>query len=170
MQNQDLIIDALEHNKNVFQELLQKLPEQVQTWRPAPEKWSLLEVVCHLHDEEREDFRARVRHTLESPTDPMPPIDPTGWVTERLYSEQNFDDMLDRFLQERDASIQWLRSLSKPNWNNTYEHPKFGSMSAHLFLSNWLAHDYLHIRQIIGLKFGWLKEISGEELDYAGPW
>ena len=28
--------------------------------KPQPESWSILEVVCHLLDEEREDFRQRL--------------------------------------------------------------------------------------------------------------
>jgi hypothetical protein len=43
-------------------------------------------------------------------------------------------------------------------------------MSARLFLHNWLAHDYLHIRQINRLKFAYLKAHSDISLDYAGAW
>jgi hypothetical protein len=43
-------------------------------------------------------------------------------------------------------------------------------MTAMLFLSNWLAHDYLHIRQIIKLKFDYLEKMTGEGLSYAGDW
>ena len=80
-------------------------------WKPAPEKWCLLEVICHLHDEEREDFRARVNHTLVTPDSPLPSIDPTGWVTSRSYMEQDFHEMKKKFLAERRSSIEWLRAL-----------------------------------------------------------
>ena len=78
--------------------------------------------------------------------------------------------MLERFLNEREESIQWLETLTNPPWDNAHLHPKLGPMSASLFLNNWLAHDYLHIRQITKLKYDRLKAISGENLDYAGNW
>ena len=66
--------------------------------------------------------------------------------------------------------MEWLMNLDNPQWDNYYEHPKFGKMSAKLFFTNWLAHDYLHIRQILKLKFDYLKFISKEDLNYAGNW
>ncbi|MCF8266163.1 MAG: hypothetical protein K9I99_16810, partial [Melioribacteraceae bacterium] len=91
-------------------------------------------------------------------------------VEKRNYFEQDFDIKLNEFLTEREDSIQWLKSLKNPDLAQFYNHPKFGKMSGKLFLSNWLAHDYLHIRQITGVKFFYLKHISGETLDYAGNW
>src|SRR5664280_710564 len=59
--------------------------EQVR-WKPDPKAWSILEVINHLYDEERADFRVRVDMTLQQATEPWPPINPEGWVTERLYN------------------------------------------------------------------------------------
>jgi hypothetical protein len=39
-----------------------------------------------------------------------------------------------------------------------------------MIFANWLAHDYLHIRQILRLKYEYLKSISEEDLSYAGEW
>lgn len=164
------IINSLEKNKPVFQSLLAETGKEMLTWKPTPEKWCLLEIVCHLYDEEREDFRARVKHTLENPAEELTPIDPAGWVLSRKYMEWHFEETVKKFLDEREKSVQWLNTLENPQWKNAYRHPKFGSMSAEMFLSNWLAHDYLHMRQIIKLKFDYLKEVSGEKLNYAGEW
>lgn len=164
------IVNQLEQNKRVFETLLAATPAEEQHWKAAPDKWSLLEIVCHLYDEEREDFRARVRHTLTMPEEEMPPIDPAGWVTSRNYAAQDFETMLSKFLEERALSVSWLRALQNPNWESTYQHPKFGPMSAKFFLSNWLAHDFLHIRQIVKLRYDQLGQRSGESLVYAGNW
>ena len=139
-------------------------------WKPQPDKWCLLEVICHLCDEEREDFRARVKHILFTPGDEMKSINPTGWVLERKYLEQSFDEKMSEFIMERKSSVTWLRSLKDVSWNNIYHHPKLGAMTANMVLANWLAHDYLHIRQIAGLKHGYLAGISGQDLSYAGNW
>lgn len=163
--NQELI-----RNKFVFKELLSGLSEEEYLWKQNPDKWCLLEIICHLYDEEREDFRTRTKQVLESPEIPLPKIDPVGWVKERNYLHQNFSQKLNAFLSEREQSIKWLDSLENPNWGNTHNHPKLGKMTAKLFLSNWLAHDYLHIRQITRLKFDYLKFKSGGDLSYAGNW
>jgi hypothetical protein len=73
-------------------------------------------------------------------------------------------------LAEREQSVKWLQSLTNPKWDNVHEHSKFGKMTAKMFLSNWLAHDYLHIRQITKLKYDYLKQLTNEDLDYAGNW
>ncbi len=164
------IIKELSANKSVFHELLKEKHQEEYSWKQAPEKWCLLEIICHLYDEEREDFRARTKHVLETPASPLPSIDPVGWVKERKYMEQDYDTKLNSFLAEREESVKWLKSLQHPKWDNAYQHPKFGAMTAKMFLSNWLAHDYLHFRQITKLKYDFVKHISGEQLDYAGTW
>lgn len=167
---QKLIFNELHRNKDVFNYLLNDLSEEEYSWSQEDGKWCLLEIVCHLYDEEREDFRMRVKCVLENPDIPPPPFDPIAWVTERNYMSQDYKQVLEKFLDEREESVMWLNSIINPSWDNTYNHPKIGPMGANLFLSNWLAHDFLHIRQIIKLKFDYLKEISGEPLKYAGNW
>ena len=47
-----IIIQSLENNIAVFNSILSGASEKLQVWRAAPEKWNLLEIVCHLYDEE----------------------------------------------------------------------------------------------------------------------
>lgn len=166
----DYLIEQLQKNKSVFNDLLKDVDENMFLWKQSSEKWSLLEIVCHLHDEEREDFRFRTQWVLEKPLETPPNFNPVIWVTERKYMEQYYHPMLKRFIEERDQSIKWLKTLNNPNWENYYEHPKKGKLTAKFFLTNWLAHDYLHFRQITKLKFDYLKLRSGENIDYAGTW
>ena len=168
--NQPIAIKALAANANTFKAMLSGVPKEIHLWKPAPDKWCLLEIACHLFDEEREDFRLRVKHALFTPELPLSPINPQGWVTERKYMEEDYEKKVTSFLAERAGSVKWLESLSNPNWKSAHQHPKFGAMSAELFLANWLAHDYLHFRQITRTKYLYLKGHSGILLDYAGEW
>lgn len=164
------IIRHLETNRGVFQSLLSDKEEDEYRWKPDEKSWSLLEIVCHPYDEEREDFRARVKNTLFTPHLQPSSIDPPGWVISRKYAEQDYKERLAAFLSERNDSIEWLKSLQNPVWENTYHHPALGAMTANMFLVNWLAHDYHHIRQINRRLYEYLKNRSGENLSYAGDW
>lgn len=165
-----LIITELERNKDVFRHLFQGLTKAWYTYEITPGKWNLLQILCHLHDEEKEDFRTRVNCVLHQPERPLTPIDPIEWVSSRDYAGQDYEKMLKLFLEERQSSVDWLKNLKSPKWENVHLHPKFGSMRADFFLANWLEHDYLHIRQILNVKHHYLKQISGQELNYAGEW
>lgn len=162
--------NQLAANGDTFSALFEHCSDDFVHWKPHPDKWSLLEVTCHLYDEEREDFRARVNHILETPSEPMPPIHPQQWVTERHYAERDFREVAGLFLSERKNSLDWLNNLKDPKWGNAYIHPKVGPLSAQMILANWVAHDHLHIRQIIKLKYDYLQFVSGEDLNYAGTW
>ncbi|MBI2966977.1 MAG: DinB family protein [Bacteroidetes bacterium] len=168
--NPDFTISNLSCNSDVFRTLFSDVSEQEYLWKPPPNKWCLLEIVCHLYDEEREDFRARVKHVLENPELPMASIDPVNWVTKRKYIERNYSEMIEKFLEERKQSVVWLKSLKEPKWENTYNHTQIGTMTAYSFLNNWLAHDYFHFRQIVRTKYRYLQQVTGDKLIYAGEW
>ncbi|MCL6267987.1 DinB family protein [Flagellimonas myxillae] len=164
------IINGLEANGGVFRETLTGFPSDMLLWKSDPKGWCLLEIICHLVDEEKFDFRMRVKHALETPTEPLIPFDPIGLMTKHKYLEQDFDRSLQEFLEERKQSIAWLQSLDSPNWDSALDHPSLGRITAASFLYNWLAHDYHHIRQINNLKHAYLKLNSGDSLTYAGKW
>ena len=56
--------------------------------RPAPSEWAPVEIVCHLRDEETEDFGARVR-VIAKRGKRFTPIDPERWAVERRYLEDD---------------------------------------------------------------------------------
>ena len=168
--NQEWVIRSLEKNKEVFHSLLAGIDIQFQQWRPAADKWNMQEILCHLLDEEIFDFKARVKHTLETPGDPMASINPVGWVLEKNYAGWNYQDTLEKFMQERLQSVAYLQNLKNINGQSVHQHPQLGAMSAENFLFNWLAHDYLHIRQINRYYYLFFKEQSEMDLSYAGNW
>ena len=144
----DQVIKGLKRNKGVFAALLENRTEEEYRFKPSQQQWCMLEVICHLLDEEREDFRTRVKLILANPEQELPKFNPLDWVHERNYLDQNFRIILERFIEEREVSIAWLTNLHNPNWENAYNHPKLGPLTAEFFLTNWLAHDYIHIQQI----------------------
>ncbi len=140
-------------------------------WKEAADIWSILEVVRHLLDEEREDFRARLDLTLHRPDADWPSIDPAVWPNERRYNEQPFADTLARFVAERAHSIDWLRSLRAPEWEREHRHPRFGSIAAGSLLTAWVTHDYLHLRQIARIRHLYTAQLGAPfDGSYAGAW
>lgn len=102
--NIPFIIRQLEIHQNVFTQILTIDNSFDVYWKPETSKWCLLEIACHLLDEEIFDFRSRVQHTLENPHLKMPPIDPVGWVNSKKYLEQDYSNVVQKLLEERNHS------------------------------------------------------------------
>jgi len=161
----------LEQNAAAIVALTQGVTTEQARWKPTPEEWSLLEVICHLHDEERQDFRQRLDLTLHHPETEWPPIHPSLWVTERIYNQRDLPEMVATFTHERDRSLAWLDTLSYPDWSAYHTHPVAGKMTAGDVLGAWVAHDHLHIRQLNQLHWQWLAtQVAPLSLEYAGGW
>lgn len=151
--------------------LLASIDESQAQWRPAPDKWSILDVINHLADEERTDFRQRLDLTLHSPGQEWPGIDPDRTVAEPRYRERSLREGLEDFVAERETSLAWLKELDVPDWNIAYSHPVYGPIHAGTLLLSWVGHDLLHIRQITRLRWEYLQSGVGEyTLLYAGEW
>jgi uncharacterized damage-inducible protein DinB len=158
-------------NLETIQSLVTGVSEEQIRWKPSPKGWSILEVVNHLYDEERGDFRKRLDYLLHRPGEAWPPIDTEGWAIEREYNKKDPEDSLEQFRLERQQSLSWLQGLGEIDWDQFHEHPKLGKMRAGDLLASWLAHDYLHMRQLVGLHHAYGVEL-GKPYDtaYAGGW
>jgi len=158
----------MRYHAQAIRELTQGISEDQGRWKPDTDSWSILEVINHLYDEEREDFRVRLDYILNHPDKPFPPIDPQGWVTERTYNKRSLPQSTNNFIQERQKSLDWLNSLDKPDWNTTYT-SQFGEIRAGDMFAAWVAHDLLHLRQIIELHYNYTYHITKPySTGYAG--
>lgn len=169
--NLSYYLDRLTHQAEAIARLVENVDEVQARWKPSPEEWSILEVINHLCDEEVEDFRLRLQITLRDPQEAWPANDPVRKVTERRYNERDLGDSLENFLDERTVSLEWLRSLDEPNWNNTHVIPNIGQLSAGDLLVSWVAHDLLHLRQLVELHFHHQRQLAQpHSVAYAGDW
>lgn len=168
--NPDQLFAQMAGNADRIHSLTIAVSQEQGRWKPNSGTWSILEVITHLYDEEREDFRVRLDIILHHPDQPWPQIDPTGWVTERKYNQRDLSQSTTNFLQERKKSLAWLKGLSTPDWQAAVAAP-FGQIKAGDMFAAWVAHDLLHIRQLVELHWSYtLRSVQPFKVEYAGEW
>ena len=167
----EFCLAQMSQNAASIQQLVEGVGADQARWRPDKKSWSILEVVTHLYDEEREDFRARLDLILHRPADSWPPIDPNGWVTKRSYNDRDLGMSLIGFLQERQNSLEWLRQLRNPDWAQTSTAPWGDPLSAGDMFTSWVTHDILHLRQLVELQYAYATtHLAPNSGRYAGEW
>lgn len=157
-------------NRDRVAGLARGISEDQARWKPNEESWSTLEVICHLADEEEFDFPYRLQIILEKTEKDWPEIDPVGWFTEHNYHEADLFETLNRFVGLRNEALAWLDSVDNPDWETSYQ-ASFGEISAGDMFAAWVAHDLLHMRQLIELQRFYLEDKAKPyRLDYGGEW
>jgi hypothetical protein len=153
----------------VLEGLLAGLDETDAHTRPASGEWSPVEILCHLRDEETEDFGARLR-VIVAGAGEFAPIDPEGWAVERRYRETNLSDVLEALRARRQASLDLLASVSPETLRASRPHKRLGRLSGQDILAAWVAHDRIHLAQLAGtLARIWALRWAPLLAEYAGP-
>lgn len=166
----DRFLSQMAANAQRIRALAEGVADAQARWKPDPDSWSILEVVSHLLDEEKEDFRVFLDYTLHRRGETRPKIAPGEWVTERKYNEQDPAATLQAFLAARESSLDWLRGLASPDWEVTYEAP-WGTIRAGDIFAAWVAHDLLHLRQLVRLHWAHTaRNVEPYKTEYAGDW
>ncbi len=160
----------LQNSTEMIRALLAGITQAQASVKPDEKTWSILEVTCHLYDEEREDFREHLDFILHRQNEVWHVIDTQGWVIQRKYNEQNFAEMQEKFFVEREKSFAWLNGLRNPDWEKTYT-TEYRTINAGEMFACWVAHDNLHIRQLVELRRRHIEMITQPySLEYAGDW
>jgi len=165
------IIRQLTGNGETLRALVQTISEEQAQWKPDPETWCMKEVIEHVYNEERIDFRKHLKEMLNDPPQPW-----GEFRHEEYVSVEGCRQALEGFLKEREASIAWLKALGSPDWD-IKSTAAFGPLSEKITLCagdvlvSWVAHDFLHIRQMNALLYAWnAKQAAPYSVDYAGGW
>lgn len=132
---------------------LKGVPKKVLLWVPAPGKWSILEIVCHLRDMEKEAYLARYRRILEEETPSLPDIDGDILSLERDYRSQKLAEVLRDWTRLRRESLAVLRTVKGDQWTRRGVHETAGPLSMEDFLRRHaVGNDQAHLGQIDAIK------------------
>ena len=150
-------------NARRIRALVEGVSEEQARLKPDPDSWSILEVVNHLLNVEETDFRPFLDLALRQSGEPRPKI-----ATQA--NERGLSESLQGLVAAREASLAWLRSLTPPDWEATYNAP-WGPIKAGDIFAAWIAHDILHMRQLVKLHWAYTTRLlEPYSTDYAGDW
>lgn len=149
--------------------LLSDLDDAFWRARPAPKEWSALEIVCHLRDEELEDFGARVR-VIATGGVSFGPIDPERWAVERRYGDDEPRAALGLLKDRRASNLGFLATIDPKRLEHDVDLPRAGRLTGLDLLAAWVTHDRLHVAQLVAtLARGGANRWAPLRTEYAGP-
>lgn len=143
--NLDWIRSVLDTTVARWENLAEKVPEDLLSRRPAPGEWSATECLQHLVDTERHVFPVRTRYFLEG-RDSFPNFDPdeegSGPQTDVTVAA-----LLREFATMRADSVNLLSTVEEPDLNRRATHGELGPVTLGEMLNEWAAHDLMHTVQ-----------------------
>lgn len=115
--------------------------------KPAPDKWSAKEIICHLADCEL-TYGFRYRKIIAEPAPALVPFDQEAWAKNLQYQAQPLKPALAMFAALRNGHVSLLKSLPPEIWDKTGQHPDYGALTLGQIVSHLVQHDLNHIAQV----------------------
>jgi hypothetical protein len=117
------------------------------TKRPAPDKWSVAEIIGHIADTEIvQSFRLRL--ILGSNGTPIQGFDQDAWAGFSHYEKQDTGHSLQAFRLSRERNVQLLKKIPAGMWDNFGMHSERGKETIMRVTEMMAGHDINHVRQI----------------------
>lgn len=115
--------------------------------RPAPDKWSVNEILAHLAEAEIVgSFRMRL--ILGAPGTPIVAFDQDVWVISGHYEKRDPRKSLEQFRILREANLALLKSLTPEQWKHFGMHSERGQETIEHTVRMFAGHDINHLQQV----------------------
>ena len=136
-----------------LERLIKGVPTSKLRKRPAPEKWSVSEILAHLADAEIVgSFRMRL--VLGAPGTPIAAFDQDAWVTSGHYEKRDPRKSLEQFRMLRETNLALLKSLTPEQWKHYGMHSERGQETIERIVQMFAGHDINHLLQIEAILAG----------------
>jgi hypothetical protein len=112
---------------------------------PAPGKWSVREILCHLADCEVV-FAFRLRQALAQDRHVIQPFDQDDWAA--TYARYDAHTALATFSAVRQWNLALIAGLAAEDLNKPLNHPERGDMTLRTVIETMGGHDLNHLRQV----------------------
>ena len=140
--------DVIAATAGKLKDIAANLSDEQLNRTPAPGKWSIREVMCHLADCEIV-FAFRIRQALAEPHHVIQPFDQDIWA--KPYSGYTTQAALAVFKAVRDWNVALVRSLPADAFSKPITHPERGTMTLQTVIETMGGHDVNHLKQIEGI-------------------
>jgi len=154
-------LEILEATPTILRGLMSELSEEEARWKPAPDRFSVAEVLAHLSHSEGHCYRARLDRFLREERPELEPDDAQMYLA--LYRDADPEEEFAHFEDQRDANLEYLRGLPGAVGGRFALHREAGEITLVQMLHEWALHDLGHIRQVAELAR------AGKYLAGAGP-
>ena len=145
-------IDLIESGPAMIQAAVAGLASDALDYKPAPDKWSIREIVAHLADVEI-IYGYRMRQMMADDKPVIAPIDQDAWAAKLRYAEADLGELLDRHRIERRGNVRLLRQLKADDLKRGAFHPERNRIVTIEDLIGMMAgHEPNHHAQIERLK------------------
>lgn len=129
-------------------------------YRPAPDQWSVRQIVAHLSDSEIGGaFRFRRVVAEDNPT--IEAYDQNAWAERLDYGKRKYSASLESFRRIRAENYDLLKDLPPEAFERTAQHTKRGAMTLLELLRIYVAHPEKHAVQIRRVRDAWKAAKSG---------
>jgi uncharacterized damage-inducible protein DinB len=140
--------DVLEMTAVTIARLIRSSDDAQLTRTPAPGKWSIRDILCHLADCEI-TFAFRLRQTVAEPHHIIQPFDQGVWGAP--YAKLDAREALDAFTAFRRWDMLFIRAVGTAAEAKAVMHPERGEMTFRTIVETMAGHDINHLRQIENL-------------------
>jgi hypothetical protein len=142
-------LELLEATPAVLRGLISEISEDDARWKPAPDRFSIAEVLAHLSHSEGHCYGARVDRFL---AEQMPEFEPDdAQMHLDLYSNADAEKEIGHFEDQRKTNVELLRGLPAAAGDRKALHREAGEITLSQMLHEWALHDLGHIRQVAEL-------------------
>jgi uncharacterized damage-inducible protein DinB len=128
-----------------LENLLQSPAPEKLTLSPAPGKWSVRDILCHLADCEVV-FAFRLRQALAEDHHVIQPFDQDHWAA--TYGAYDARMALAAFSAVRQWNLAFIKGLNPGDFNKLLNHPERGDMTLQVVVETMAGHDLNHLRQV----------------------
>jgi len=128
------------------------LSPEVLHYKPAPEKWSILEILGHLVDIETV-YAYRLRQMLADEKPVIAPMDQDAWARNLGYMEVPAPELVALYGLNRHHSLRLLRRLKPADLEKSAYHPELQKqVTVGRIVEQMSGHGANHLAQIEKLK------------------
>ena len=145
---QEDLIQFLSETVPTLQEITAELDSEKWHYKPAPDEWSVTEIVCHLRDVDLEVHLPRLRSLIAEEEPFMPGVVSDAWAAERDYQSQDGPEALARLAAARSELLALIPPADDLVWERRGRHTFFGPTSFWELVCLVLEHDELHVEQV----------------------
>lgn len=128
-------------------ELIANVPADRLTRKPAPDKWSVAEILAHLAEDEIATAW-RYRQIVEHPGIALVGFDQDLWANLGNYAAREPHDSLLLYRLLREANLHFLRALTPEQWDAFGIHAERGRITVRELATHMIGHDANHIAQM----------------------